>query len=157
MRRPVSGKPSEPTCKHAQQSSRPPLPQKQRPALPEQCFHDVALRASSSSQAVHVDLIVLVVCRNSSDEPFFSDWERAGEAMSRDWAAPASSSLRATAPIGGRHASGTLYIIFLIAMQCSLKYFAGRYLRDTDKLSFRFRHCSWAMTGLSFGCKIKRT
>jgi hypothetical protein len=51
--------------------------------------------------------------------------------MSQDWATPASSSLRATAPIGEGMRQVLLYITFLIAMQCSLKYFAGRYLIDT--------------------------
>jgi hypothetical protein len=61
--------------------------------------------------------------------------------MNRDWAAPASSSLLATAPDGGGmllRISGILYITFPIAMQCSLKFFAGRYLRDIVLLSARF-------------------
>jgi hypothetical protein len=54
----------------------------------------------------------------------------AEEVMNRDWAPSASSSLPATAPDGGGmlFRTGTLYLTFLIAMYCSLKFFARRYL-----------------------------
>jgi hypothetical protein len=65
---------------------------------------------------------------------------RQGEVMNRDWAASASasSSLLATAPDGGGMLfwiSGILYISFLIRMQCSLKFIAGRYPGDIAPLS----------------------
>ena len=58
--------------------------------------------------------------------------------MNRDWTAPASSSVASYRPDGGGllfRMSGILYITPLIAMQCSMKFFAERYLWDTYKLS----------------------
>lgn len=56
--------------------------------------------------------------------------------MNRDWAAPASSRAWAMGEVCV--ISDTLYITFLIAVQCSVKFFAERYLRDIVQLSPSF-------------------
>jgi hypothetical protein len=74
---------------------------------------------------------------NRSGEPFISDLE---QRQRRSYIAIGLPLPLASAPEGGRGGmlfwlSHILYIIFLIAMQCSLKFFAGRYLGDIVQLS----------------------
>jgi hypothetical protein len=126
-----------PLASRAQQSSRF-VTEKQRPALPGRCFDNVALQASSSSRSCS---------RQPNDFNALREWlgraihfgfgAEAGEVPNRDWAASASSSLQATCSMGKGYSlrSGILYTTFLINMQCSMKFFAGRYLGDIVQLS----------------------
>lgn len=84
-------------------------------------------------EAVHVNVTVLMLCGNGSDEPFISDiWSGGGGVMNLDWDLPLPRlACWLLLLMGGRlWVTGILYITILIAMPCSLKYFAWRYLAD---------------------------
>ena len=88
----------------AQQSSRL-IVQKQLPALPEQCFLLTLLyQRRLPPDAVHVNLTVLMLWGNGSEEPLMADFGaggRQGEIMNRNWAASYSIAIRREAFVFG--------------------------------------------------------